>query len=701
MIRYQNLLIGLPPQRGSAGRWWRPLVFLLSTALLGAGPESAFAGSIPRSVHTQDSLRAQLRRTDLSDTMRARTLRDLCWQLRQSDLPAARRYGEQSLALARRVSYRAGELSALAELSSVAASSQEYLRAEQLAQEVVRRAGQGPRPMPRLQVKGLEGIAMVATAQNQPERAAQYYRQALAVQLAHQPELAEMLPMTYLGLASAYYTQRQLGNKADSIDRQVRRYARAARALARQQKAPLMEAASLQLLALSLQAHQQIDSAAVLMQQALKLYQANNATYNVTSALLLLSDLNIARNQPAQAATLARQARQLANTVQDANSELIAYSLLGQALAAQGQGLAAYTAAMAAQRIGDSVQGADNAQALNELQVKFDTERKEGRIRVLTQQQRLQQEKVARQQQGLWALGGILAAVAAGLAAVWALAVRLRRNRAQLAVRNVELERARASQDRLYAVVAHDLRGPLAAFQGLGPLIRYYREQGEADAIDEIAGEVSQTADQCTRLLDNLLHYAATQAGELRYRPEALPAVGLLTEIAALYAPAVRAARVTLTVVPTPGATVYADRTMTLTVLRNLTHNALKISPVGSTITLAAEATPDGRIAFTITDQGPGLTPERLAELVGADPGAANTPTHGPEEGTGLGLPLVRQLVRRQQGEFGLTSQPGVGTTARVALPEAQATDKAPEPAERGRGSIPVVRRAAAQPASH
>ncbi len=656
---------------GSAGadRYFA-LVALLTASLFALTATTSEAQTEQRSGHVQDSLLTLLRRADLVDSVRAHTLYNLCWELRQSDLAAARRYGEQALAVARRAHYRAGELITLAELSSIAVSSQEYMRAEQLAQEVVKRAG-GTHPLPRYLAQGFESIAMVATAQSQPARAAQYYRQQLGVVLANQPTLADMLPMTYLGLAGAYYQQLLDGNKSDSVDRQSRRYARAARTLARKQHLPLMEGASLQLLAMVHQNQKQIDSAAILMEQALKLYRANNATYNEASALVVLTELSAARKRPFETVALARQAQRLARVVQDPAGEERALNLLGEAYAALGQGLAAYQAVTASARIQDSIQIADNQLAINELQVSFDTERKEGRIRALTQQQRLQQEKVARQQQGLWALGAVLVAVAAGLAAVWGLAVRLRRNRAQLALRNTELERARASQDRLYAVVAHDLRGPLTAFQGLGPLIRYYHEQGEVAALDEIAGEVSQTADQCTRLLDNLLHYAASEAGELRFRPETLNAGALLTEISTLYAPAARAARVRLTVAADPELYVRTDRTMALTVLRNLTHNALKVAPPDSTLALAVLPALDGRLTFSITDQGAGLPPERLAQLLGtAEPVAATGPA-GPEAGTGLGLPLVRQLVRRQGGEFALTSRVGVGTVATVTLPAA------------------------------
>jgi signal transduction histidine kinase len=622
---------------------------------------------------SRDSMVALLRSSTLPDTARAKTLYNLSWEFRQSDLASARRYGEEGLKLSRKINYCRGELNCLAELSSIAISSQEYLRAEQLAQELVRRAAQAPPNLVRYRAKGLETIAMVATAQEQPARAALYYRQQLGVALAHQPELSNMLPMAYLGLAGAYYTQQQLGNTADSVGMLCRRYARTARQLAHQQKEPLVEAASLQMLALAFETNNRLDSANALMRKALQLYRANNATYNEASALLVLADYAVQRNQLTEATDLAQQARRLAHNVQDPASELNAYEILADVLAQQGQGMPAYRAIRAAKQIADSLQKADNAQTLSELQVKFDTERKESHIRALTQQQRLNEEQVARQRQRLWALGAILLAVAIGLAVTWMLAARLRRSRTELATRNDELEHSRAAQDRLYAIVAHELRGPLAALHSLAPTLRYYRDQNDAVALDEIADEVGQTADHLTRLLDNLLHYAASQAGELRYRPEALAAASVLSEVTTLYAAAARARQVRLVMDIAPDVAVWTDRAMLMTVFRNLTHNALKVSSAGTSITLQAVMLPDNRCRLTVTDQGPGLAPDRIAELLGlAGPPLGSRPAAGPERGTGLGLPLVRQLVTQQAGTFTLTSIVGQGTTAIVELPSAE-----------------------------
>ena len=79
-----------------------------------------------------------------------------------------------------------------------------------------------------------------------------------------------------------------------------------------------------------------------------------------------------------------------------------------------------------------------------------------------------------------------------------------------------------------------------------------------------------------------------------------------------------------------------------------------------------------------VRDQGPGLSAERVRALL-EGPAGGPKPARTPEGGTGLGLPLVQQLTRRQRGTFGLESAPGAGTRAHVTLPRA-ATSKAKAP---------------------
>jgi signal transduction histidine kinase/tetratricopeptide (TPR) repeat protein len=333
----------------------------------------------------------------------------------------------------------------------------------------------------------------------------------------------------------------------------------------------------------------------------------------------------------------------------------------------------AYAARLEFDRLQDSIRTREQFLAVNDLEVRYRTEQKEQRIMQLTQQRRIAQLNDERQKARVRLLGVAVGGLLLALLVFGLLYRRLRRAQAQL-------QAATRTKDRLYSIIGHDLRSPLTAFAGLADMISFYRQRGELDALDELTQEVRQTTGRLTGLLDNLLLWAATQSGELAYVPEPLAVTELLTEVVALYEPAARARLITLAVAAPAGLALRADRNMTLTMLRNLVSNALKVSPAGSTITLRAEAV-GPEVVLTVQDQGPGLTAAQVQTLQSATVGvAAALPGR---RGTGLGLPLVRQLAQRQQGAFELASAPGQGTTARIRLPR---TEAVPTPA-----AVPVA----------
>ena len=338
------------------------------------------------------------------------------------------------------------------------------------------------------------------------------------------------------------------------------------------------------------------------------------------------------------------------------------YEQLRHSYASLGQWREAYKAMQREFVTRDSIQARRFQRSLAAADAQYRTRESERRAERLAAQNRLQALRAEQQQaRTRWLLGGLLG-LAAALVAFGVLIVRLRRSRQALAA-------ATHTKDRLYAIIGHDLRGPLVAFQALAPLLDTYRRLGDYEALGEVTSEVRQASQRLTELLDNLLHWAAGQSGELAYRPERLPAADLLAEVAALYDYAARTARVTLHPAAAADLMLRADRNMTRTILRNLVHNALRVSAPGTELHLTAAPAEAGRVVLTVRDQGPGLTAEQVQAILtkGTAPaGAAGTP-----RGTGLGLPLVRQLTQRQGGTFGLESTPGVGTAVHVTLPAA------------------------------
>ncbi|MFD2717719.1 ATP-binding protein [Hymenobacter monticola] len=331
--------------------------------------------------------------------------------------------------------------------------------------------------------------------------------------------------------------------------------------------------------------------------------------------------------------------------------------LKADALAALGRWQPAYHAREQLELLTDSLRATQQYAALADMETRYQTERKEVQIdqlRTISAQQQ-------RQKQLAWTAAALLALLLGGTAYALLEMRRLARR----------LRAARATQDRLYSVIGHDLRSPLAALGGLATLLDYYRRAGinNPAVLDEVTTEVRQTTSQLTSLVDNLLHWAASQSGELAYQPEALDASRLLRELASLYAAEARAQQVTVTVTVAPDLPpLWADHNMVRAQLRNLLGNALKVAPAGSVITLAAQLA-GGCLELRVTDAGPGLSAAQLAALQTNDTPTGLALRLPGQRGTGLGLPLVRQLAQRQRGRFCLESTPGHGTTACLLLP--------------------------------
>lgn len=645
------------------------LFFVVVLLWLGLAPAAGAGAPGPPTVA---ALQRQLAAAP-ADTSRVLLLNNLCWQLGTQNTVQALAYGQQGLRLARQLSFRLGEVYLLNSLARAAYLQHDELAAIGYYQQAVRRAEAAPRAARQLTL-ALVGLGRVAVGQQDFADGEKYFRLALSrMQQRKHAVTPTDLGMVQNCLASLYFSWRRSGQPVpDSLNRLLTRHVRQALAVFRRLPPDEKLAACLNDLGEVHTLAGCYDSAISCQREALALYQRADNQFGLTQARLSLATVYLAQQRPAEAARLLRPALATARRLHAAGLAAESYQLLAQALAAQGQGLEAYRLARTGQALLDSVQSAERRQALVRLQVQFDAERQRSQLKELTQRNLLQQTEAHRQRQYLWLAGGLLLAVAAGLLASGALAWRLRRSQAQLTHQNEELTATRAEQDRLYALVAHDLRSPVVAFSGLADLMTRYIERHDTARLAGLGGRVRQAAEGLRGLLDNLLSWALTQRGELVAHPEPLAVAALLAEAAALYQPSAEAADVHLLVeAPPADSYVLADRNMTSTILRNLLSNALRATPPGGQVVLAATATADGCLSLEVRDTGAGMAAAQLRHAQGLAP--AGAPAPGRRGPTGLGLRLSRAFAQAQRGRLALSSQPGQGTTAALILPVAPA----------------------------
>jgi signal transduction histidine kinase len=227
-----------------------------------------------------------------------------------------------------------------------------------------------------------------------------------------------------------------------------------------------------------------------------------------------------------------------------------------------------------------------------------------------------------------------------------------------------ELERAEQQRRNMTADIAHELRTPLHIIQG--------NLEGMLDGVYEPTTEnITDTLDETrllARLVDDLQTLSLAEAGQLPLHPTRFLLADLLADAAAGFESRAAAQNVNLLVdVPDPSPEMEADYDRLYQVLANLLTNALRHTPENDSITLRAEAIPDG-VRITVSDTGSGISPEDLPYIFDrfwrGDKSRART-----EGSSGLGLAITKQLVLAHGGTISVESELGEGTTFIIELP--------------------------------
>jgi two-component system sensor histidine kinase/response regulator len=219
-------------------------------------------------------------------------------------------------------------------------------------------------------------------------------------------------------------------------------------------------------------------------------------------------------------------------------------------------------------------------------------------------------------------------------------------------------------KDKLFTILAHDLRGPVG---NLSVLLGVVSEtEMSVEELREVVQEGHRSATQTYNLLDNLLGWVRSQMDEVRVLHTRFLAVKSLVPVQLWMEPQAKMKQITLTLDCPEALTVAADQRMFETIIRNLVSNAVKYSHENSTITIRGKPIGDA-VAIEVEDRGEGVSPEKLKELFGRRTVASTLGTQG-ERGSGLGLMFCADLARALGGHLEAESTVGVGSTFRLVL---------------------------------
>lgn len=243
--------------------------------------------------------------------------------------------------------------------------------------------------------------------------------------------------------------------------------------------------------------------------------------------------------------------------------------------------------------------------------------------------------------------------------------IQLKGKQKQIEAQAVELDRLNIVKDKIFSILAHDLKAPLDSLLGMVKLID--EDNLSQSEFEEYLPIISQNLGNNSMLLENLLIWSRSQMRGMNVQLSRLNLHKIVGEnIRFLLSSGYFKGQLIANYVP-KNIEVEADKNMIDIVFRNLLTNALKFTSEGDQIVVDIKES-ENVYTVCVSDQGTGISEEGLKKLFGKDFHSTNG-THQ-EKGTGLGLILTKELVQKNKGEIWAESTLGSGSTFCFTLPK-------------------------------
>jgi two-component system, sensor histidine kinase and response regulator len=305
------------------------------------------------------------------------------------------------------------------------------------------------------------------------------------------------------------------------------------------------------------------------------------------------------------------------------------------------------------------------------LQAAFDTELKQAEIDLLTKEAELKEKEIKSQKIWLYFSIGCLSLLLILASVLFTNNRYNSRAKRELQQKNdaintqtQQLKNLNATKDKLFSIISHDLRSPLASLKALMELVGTPGlTQEEFVNITKI---LKRNLDSVHEDLDNLLMWAQTQLKGLQALPETLELKSLTDEKISLFKDIADTKKILINNEIRPGTLAFADRNHIGLVLRNLIANAIKFNHPGGNITVAAKEN-EGSLQVTVADSGVGISMDDLGKLFNAETHFTRPGTNK-EKGVGIGLLITKEFIETNNGSIHVASEIGKGTTFTFTL---------------------------------
>ena len=232
---------------------------------------------------------------------------------------------------------------------------------------------------------------------------------------------------------------------------------------------------------------------------------------------------------------------------------------------------------------------------------------------------------------------------------------------------NEELRRTISNRDKMYSVIAHDLRSPMASIRMvLNLAVNVVSPETVGDEIFGLLDKANRESEETHDLLDNLLKWTKSQTGRLNVVYQDIDLDDIVPGVVDIFKMIAEMKKIDLKYLTADEKlTVHADNDMIKTIIRNLLSNAIKFTPEGKAVEVFYKR--EGDFArISIRDHGVGIAPERVGTIFHTGETTYGT---GGEEGSGLGLQLCQDFARKNGGDAQVESVLGEGSTFSFTIP--------------------------------
>lgn len=223
------------------------------------------------------------------------------------------------------------------------------------------------------------------------------------------------------------------------------------------------------------------------------------------------------------------------------------------------------------------------------------------------------------------------------------------------------------SREKMYSVIAHDLRNPLSSIMGLTDILNKNISKLHIDEYKKFIEAISHTSKNASLLLDNLLEWTKIQTKQLDETSENLSLKETIQEVVEQVNLSAQLKNITISVYQVGNESIFTTKYMLQIILRNIISNAIKFTNEDGKIDIYVTTILES-IEITIKDNGVGMDERTISNIFETNTRIYTTGTNK-EVGSGLGLLLSKEFIEKLNGNLVVKSEPGIGSEFKIILP--------------------------------